>query len=48
MGPNAVGIAFFAFLKSKGSAFANLTQEQRDALFVEFLQWQKQRSSAGR
>jgi TRAP-type uncharacterized transport system substrate-binding protein len=39
---------FFDFLKDKGSAFANLTQEQRNALFVEFLQWQKQRSIAGR
>jgi TRAP-type uncharacterized transport system substrate-binding protein len=39
---------FFDFLKGKGSAFANLTQKQRNALFVEFLQWQKQRSIAGR
>ena len=46
--PQVASIQFFAFLKSKGSAFANLTQEQRDALFVEFLQWQKQRSIAGR
>jgi hypothetical protein len=34
---------FSTFLKSKGSAFANLTQQQRDAIFLEFLQWQKQR-----
>jgi TRAP transporter TAXI family solute receptor len=33
-----------AFLKNKGSAFANLTQEQREAIFLEFLQWQKQRN----
>jgi TRAP transporter TAXI family solute receptor len=46
--PQVASTQFLAFLKSKGYAFANLTQEQRDALFVEFLQWQKQRSSAGR
>jgi hypothetical protein len=40
---------FSAFLKDKGSADANLTQEQREALFREFLQWlEKQRNSAPR
>ena len=39
---------FSAFLKSKGSEVASLTAEQREALFREFLQWQKQRSSAQR
>jgi len=46
--PQVASADFFSFLKSKGSAFANLTQEQRNALFVEFLQWQKERSVAGR
>lgn len=36
---------FSAFLKSKGPAFANLTQEQRESIFREFLLWQKQRNS---
>ncbi len=36
---------FSAFLKSKGPAFANLTQEQRESIFREFLFWQKQRNS---
>jgi uncharacterized protein len=40
---------FSAFLKNTGSAAANLTQEQREALFREFLQWrEKQRGSAQR
>ena len=46
--PQVASADFFSFLKSKGSAFANLTQEQRNTLFVEFLQWQKERSVAGR
>jgi uncharacterized protein len=38
---------FSAFLKDRGSADANLTQEQREALFREFLQWlEKRRNSA--
>jgi TRAP transporter TAXI family solute receptor len=38
---------FSAFLKNSGSAAANLTPEQREALFREFLQWrEKQRGSA--
>jgi TRAP-type uncharacterized transport system substrate-binding protein len=36
---------FSAFLKSKGPAFANLTPEQRDSIFREFLTWQKQRNA---
>jgi TRAP-type uncharacterized transport system substrate-binding protein len=40
---------FSAFLKNTGSAAANLTQEQREALFREFLQWrEKQRGSMQR
>jgi TRAP transporter TAXI family solute receptor len=46
--PQVTSADFSDFLKSKGSAFANLTQQQRDAIFIEFLQWQKQRSGAGR
>jgi hypothetical protein len=46
--PQVTSTDFTNFLKSKGSAFANLTQQQRDAIFLEFLQWQKQRSSTGR
>src|SRR6516165_9358406 len=45
--PQVTSTDFTNFLKSKGSAFANLTQEQRDAIFLEFLQWQKQRGGAG-
>jgi TRAP-type uncharacterized transport system substrate-binding protein len=36
---------FSKFLDDKGSAFAKLTSEQRETLFREFLQWQKQRNS---
>jgi TRAP-type uncharacterized transport system substrate-binding protein len=40
---------FSAFLKDKGSPAANFTQEQREALFREFLQWQeKKRNSVQR
>jgi len=40
---------FSGFLKNKGPAVVNLTQEQREALFREFLQWrEKQRNSAQR
>jgi TRAP-type uncharacterized transport system substrate-binding protein len=46
--PQVASADFSTFLKSKGSAFANLTQQQRDAIFLEFLQWQKQRSGGGR
>jgi hypothetical protein len=40
------GTEFSAFLRTKGSE--GLTQEQREALFREFLQWQKQRNSTPR
>src|SRR5207302_10658854 len=33
---------FGAFLKAAGSTTANLSQDQREALFREFLQWQAQ------
>ena len=39
---------FWSFLKNRGPAVKNLTQEQRDDLFNAFLQWQKQRSSTQR
>jgi TRAP-type uncharacterized transport system substrate-binding protein len=40
---------FGAFLKNKGSAAANLSPDQRDALFREFLQWRdKQRGTVQR
>jgi TRAP-type uncharacterized transport system substrate-binding protein len=38
---------FSSFLKNTGSAAANLTQEQREALFREFLQWQQKQRSSG-
>jgi hypothetical protein len=46
--PQVASTEFSAFLKNKGSAFVNLTQEQREAIFLEFLQWQKQRNSGQR
>jgi hypothetical protein len=46
--PQAARAEFSAFLKNKDSAFANLTQQQRDAIFLEFLQWQKQRNGGQR
>jgi uncharacterized protein len=47
--PRVVSSDFSAFLKDKGSPAANFTQEQREALFREFLQWQeKRRNSAQR
>ena len=42
------GAEFSAFLKNKGPAFVNLTQQQREAIFLEFLQWQKQRTGSAR
>jgi hypothetical protein len=40
---------FGAFLKNKGPAAANLSPDQRDALFREFLQWRdKQRGTVQR
>ena len=41
----AAGSEFAAFLKSSGSAAANLTQEQREALFRDFLRWQESQRS---
>jgi TRAP transporter TAXI family solute receptor len=46
--PQVARAEFSTFLKNKDSTFANLTQQQRDAIFLEFLQWQKQRNSAER
>jgi TRAP-type uncharacterized transport system substrate-binding protein len=39
---------FSAFHKSKSAAFADLTQEQRESIFREFLLWQKQRNGRPR
>jgi TRAP-type uncharacterized transport system substrate-binding protein len=39
---------FSTFLKAKGPAFADLTREQRESFFREFLQWQKQRPTSQR
>ena len=41
------GSEFLSFLKH-GPAVSNLTQEQREALFRQFLEWQRQRSSVQR
>jgi TRAP transporter TAXI family solute receptor len=46
--PQPASGEFSAFLKSKGAAFANLTAEQREGIFLEFLQWQKQRTGGPR
>ena len=46
--PQVASGEFSSFLKNRGSGAMDLTQEQREALFREFLQWQKQRSSAQR
>ncbi len=37
---------FSTFLKDKGSVAANFTQEQREALFREFLQWQEKKRNS--
>ena len=43
------GSEFSAFLKNKGPVAASFTQEQREALFREFLQWRdKQRNASQR
>jgi TRAP-type uncharacterized transport system substrate-binding protein len=42
----ATSTEFSAFLKNKGPAFANLTQEQRESIFRDFLLWQKQRNQS--
>jgi uncharacterized protein len=39
---------FWSFLKQQGPAVMNLTQEQREALYREFLKWQKQYNSVPR
>src|SRR5947208_2378434 len=39
--PQVASSDFSAFLKNAGAAAANLTQEQREALFREFLQWRE-------
>lgn len=36
---------FALFLKSRGTAAANMSEQQRDALFRQFLQWREQRQS---
>ena len=47
--PQMASSDFSAFLRDKGSPAMNFTQEQREALFREFLQWQeKQRNNAQR
>jgi TRAP-type uncharacterized transport system substrate-binding protein len=47
--PRVASSDFSAFLKDKGASAANFTQEQREALFREFLQWQQnQRNNAQR
>jgi TRAP-type uncharacterized transport system substrate-binding protein len=47
--PQVASSDFSTYLKDKGSAAANFTQEQRETLFREFLQWQeKKRNSAQR
>src|SRR5438132_674302 len=47
--PQVASSDFSAYLKDKGSAAANFTQEQRETLFREFLQWQeKKRNSTQR
>ena len=47
--PQVASSEFSAFLRTTGAATANLTQEQREALFREFVQWrekqQQQRNS---
>ena len=47
--PQVASSEFSNFLKTTGPAAADLTQDQRETLFREFLQWrEKQRSSARR
>jgi len=47
--PQVASSEFSAFLKNTGTTGANLTQEQREALFREFVQWrEKQRSPTQR
>ena len=44
----ATGQEFSTFLNDRGSVYAKLTAEQRESMFREFLQWQKQRTGAQR
>jgi TRAP-type uncharacterized transport system substrate-binding protein len=44
--PQVASSDFSAFLKDKGSPAANFTQEQREALFREFLQWQEKKHNS--
>jgi TRAP-type uncharacterized transport system substrate-binding protein len=44
----ALGTEFSAFLKNKGPAAADLTPEQREALFREFLLWREMRGTIQR
>ena len=44
----ATGQEFSAFLNDRGSVYAKLSAEQRESMFREFLQWQKQRNGAQR
>jgi TRAP transporter TAXI family solute receptor len=46
--PQVASSDFSAFLKDKGSPAANFTQEQREALFREFLQWQEKKRNGAR
>jgi TRAP-type uncharacterized transport system substrate-binding protein len=47
--PQVASSEFSAFLRNTGTTGANLTQEQREALFREFVQWrEKQRSPTQR
>src|SRR6516225_3062107 len=46
--PQVGATEFSAFLKSKGPGFASLTPQQREEIFLEFLQWQKQRTNGPR
>ena len=39
---------FWSFLKQQSPSVMNLSQEQREALYHDFLKWQKQRSSVHR
>ena len=44
--PQVASSDFSTFLKDKGSVAANFTQEQREALFREFLQWQEKKRNS--
>src|SRR5262249_33390465 len=46
--PHLASRDFSPFRKNKGTARDNSTQEQRESIFREFLQWQKQRNSGQR